>query len=144
MFMNISVIINHKYVINCSDRWINVTSASSSILSILFIFSSHVLSNTSAEFWWHDIYSLLLLSSVISLLVILPDCVWFSICKIFSLFNEIFIWMLTRGRFEFSLTSSLFELFKLCVSLLLKCELTSIYLLFLDLNETFLPYFFLD
>ena len=46
-----------------------------------------------------------------------------------------------QGRFEFPITSSLFDVFKSFVSLLLKFDLTVIHLLFLDLNETSLPCF---
>ena len=63
--------------------------------------------------------------------------------KEMSLFNELSVWTLIRGRFEFPITLSLFDVFKLFVSLLLMCELTLIHLLLLDLYETFLPCFLL-
>ena len=48
------------------------------------------------------------------------------------------------GRFEFPISSSLFDVSEIFASLLLKCELTVIRLLFLDFNETLFRSFFLS
>ena len=111
--------------------WNPIKNDPSNSMLCLWLFSSIILS------CWHDIYSLALLSSVISSLILILDCVLVSFCKVMSLFNEVLEWMLIQGRFEFTITSSLFDIFELFV----KCYLTVICLLFLDLNETFLPGF---
>ena len=61
-----------------------------------------------------------------------------------SLFNAILVQTFIQGRFEFTITSSLFDALKLLFSLPLKCELTVLHLLFLDFNGTLLPCFLLD
>ena len=70
------VIIIHRYVIICIDRMnIDVTPASSSLLSIFFPLSSHVWSITSTESCWYGIYSLILISYIISSLIIILDSI---------------------------------------------------------------------
>ena len=118
----------------------DIISSSSSVLIKFIPFSSNVWSITSARFWWYDIYPLVF-SYIISSLIILLDSVSVYFCKEMSLFNELLVWTLIWGRFEFIFTLSLFDVFKWFVSLLLKCELTAIHIIFLDSNETFLPCF---
>ena len=69
-------------------------------------------------------------------------CISFFL-QINLLFNKILVWALIWGRFEFPITLSLFDVSNF-PPLLLKCELTVIHPLFLDLYETFLPCFLLD
>ena len=105
--------------------------------------SSHVWSITSDEFWWDNISLLLLLSSIISSFILVIDSVSVSFCKVMSLFNENLVWTLIQGRFRFIKTLSLFDVFELFVSLIIKCELTLMHILFLDFIWNFLPCFLL-
>ena len=75
-------------------EWIHVTSGSSPVLSKLILLSSHVWSITSAEFWWYDISSLILFSSIVSLLILILYYVSVSVCKVMSVLNELYVWML--------------------------------------------------
>ena len=125
-------------------EWIDVTSASSSVLSKLFPFSSNVWSITSAEFLWDDISSLILLSSIISSLVLILDYVSVSFWKIMSVLKKILVWTLKRGRFKFPITLSLFDVFEFFHLLLLTCELTLVHILFLEMHKIFLPCFIID
>ena len=98
-------------------EWIDITYSSSSILSKLIWLLSHVWSTTPAEFWWHDISLLILLSSVILSFILVLDSVSVYFCTVMSLFNELLVWTLIRGMFEFPITSSLFDVLELSVSL---------------------------
>ena len=63
-------------------EWTYAKHTSSSVLGQLFPMSLHVWSITFAEFWWDDISSLVLLSSIISSLVLVIDSVSVPILKI--------------------------------------------------------------
>ena len=121
-----------------------MTSASSSVWIKLIPFSSHVLSIISDEFLWDDISSLILFISMISSLIIIIDYVSVSFLKVTSVLTELLVWMLIRGRFEFPITFSLFDVFKWFDLLLLTCELTLVHILLLEIYETSLPCFLLD
>ena len=99
---------------------------------------------TFSEYVCHDISSHVLLPSIILSLILILVCVSVYLFKVMILFNGLLVLTSIQGGFEFPITSSLFDVFKLFVSLLLKFELTVIHILFLDLNETFLPSFLLD
>ena len=77
-------------------------------------------------------------------MILILDSVSVSICKAMSVLNELWVWTLIRGRFEFTITLSLSGVFKLFDLLMLTYELIVIHLLFLDLYETFLPCFLID
>ena len=121
-----------------------MTSASSSVWIKLIPFSSHLLSIISDEFLWDDISSLILFISMISSLIIIIDYVSVSFWKVTSVLNELLVWTLIRGRFEFPITFSLFDVFKWFDLLLLTCELTLVHILLLEIYETSLPCFLLD
>ena len=65
-------------------------------------------------------------------------------CKVMSVLNELLVWALIRGRFEFPVTFSLLDIFKLFDLLLLTCELTVVHPLFLEMYEIFLLFFLPD
>ena len=124
--------------------WIEVKSASSSVLSKLNTLSSHLWSITPVEFWWDAIYSLAVLSYIFSSLMIVLESVSVSFCKVTSSFDEHLVWMLILEMFEFPITLSLFYVFRSFYSLLLTCEVTLVHILFLDLGKTFRLCFCLD
>ena len=101
-------------------EFINIISASSSILSKKFPLSSHVWSMTSSGFWWYDVSSLVFLSSNISSLILVINSALVYFCKVMILFNELSVWKLILRRFEFPITLSLFGVLELFVSPLLK------------------------
>ena len=99
---------------------------------------------TTIEFWWDYISSLALLSSICFSLILVLESVSVFFCKVMSSFDQRLVWMLIRGRFEFTITLSMFYLFLLFVLILLMCEVTVKHLLLLEMYESFLPCFFLD
>ena len=121
-----------------------MTSTSSSVLSKLFPFSSHVWSISSAKKLWYYISSLILFSSIISSLILLLDSVSVSFCKVMSVLKKYLMWTLKQGRFKFPIKLSLFDVLKLFDLLLLTCGLTVVHILFLEMYKIFLPCFLLD
>ena len=142
--MHIIVILFKDISLVALIGWIDVTSAPYSIFSRLYIYCLHM----SHQLLLLNFDGMIFLQCyfVIHYCIIDTDtwlCISLSL-KMMSLFIKLLWWTLTRERFEFPITSSIFDLFKWFVSIMLKCELTAIHHLFLDLNETFLPCFFLD
>ena len=128
-------------------NWIYVVSASSSVLSKLIWFSSHVWEITFVEFCWDACSSVALLSSIFPSLILVLDSVSVSFWKGTSSFDECLVWTLILGMFlgmfEFSITLSLLYVFRSFYSLLFTYEVTVVHLLLLELNETFRACFLL-
>ena len=70
-------------------------------------------------------------------------CISFCL-KLTSVLNELLVWTSIWGRFEYPITLSLFDVFKLSDLIKLTCELTVVHILLLDLYETLLSCFPLD
>ena len=81
-----------------SIYWIDVTSASSSVLSKLIPISSHVWSITPDESLWDAISSLALLSSVFSSLILVLNSVSVSFYKVTISFDERLVWTFIRRK----------------------------------------------
>ena len=121
--------------------WIEVTSASSYVFIKLIPLSLHVWSITPAEFWWDDISSLALLSSIFSSLILVLDSVAVSFYKVTSSFDERLVWTLIQGMFELPITLYLLYVFRPFYLLLLTYEVTVVHLLFLYLKKNLLTMF---
>ena len=115
-----------------------MTSASFSVVSKLFPFSSHAWSINSAELWWYDISLLIYFSSINSSLILILDYLSVYFCNVIILLNKLLVRTLIWGRFEFPIIISIYDVFKVFV---LNCGLTLVYLLLLDLDRTFLSCF---
>ena len=123
-------------------EWMDVTSVSYSILSTLFPLSSHVWSITSSFMTWY------FFTCIVVLFYFIIDTSNWLCMSFFFQGNEFFKWnfgMKVDTR-KFWISYSIITVW--CIlnisSLLFKCELTAIHILFLDLNETFPPCFLLD
>ena len=77
-------------------------------------------------------------------MILILDSVSVSFCKVISILNEHLVLTLIQGRFEFTITLSLFDVIKLSDFLLFTCELTVVHNLFLDLYENPLSYFHIN
>ena len=64
--------------------------------------------------------------------------------KVMSILKEILVWTLVQGRFDFPITLSLFDVFKLSDFIMLMCKLIVVNIQLLDLDKTFLTYSLLD
>ena len=71
--------------------------------------------------------------SIYSLILIL-ESVSVYYFKLISVLNELLVWTLIQGMFEFPTKLSLFYLFKLLDFLVLACELTVLHIIFLEMH----------
>ena len=120
----------------------SVKSASSHVFTKLITLSSQAWSIISAEFWWDEVYSLILFWSFIPSLILTLDYVYINSCKLISVWNELKFWTLL-WKFDVTITLSLFDVFKWFDLLLLTCEILVLRIQFLDLEKKSCHVFFL-
>ena len=89
-------------------------------------------------------FPLIMFSSIISSFIITLDYIFVSVQKLMSVLNVLSFSTMIWGRFEWTITLSLFDIFEFIDFLLLTCELMIVHLLFLKIYKITLTCFLFD